>query len=230
MGGIIMLKNAVKEFKDGKDKKIKALDIDELEIDKGEFTVILGRSGSGKSTLLNVVGAQCDLTSGDAYFEDKNYKSLKDSEKALLRARKFGYVFQSYSLIPQYTVYQNIELALIIAKSKLSGKDKQNRIKECTKLVGIETLLRKKTGNLSGGEKQRCAIARAIVNDPEVILADEPTGALDVKTSEEVLELFRNLNKAGKTVVIVTHNAAFSEYADRVIELSDGKIIRNEKI
>lgn len=230
MGGIIMLKNAVKEFKDGKDKKIKALDIDELEIDKGEFTVILGRSGSGKSTLLNVVGAQCDLTSGDAYFEDKNYKSLKDSEKALLRARKFGYVFQSYSLIPQYTVYQNIELALIIAKSKLSGKDKQNRIKECTKLVGIETLLRKKTGNLSGGEKQRCAIARAIVNDPEVILADEPTGALDVKTGEEVLELFRNLNKAGKTVVIVTHNAAFSEYADRVIELSDGKIIRNEKV
>ena len=120
MGGIIRLKNAVKEFNDGKDKKIRALDIDELEIGKGEFTVILGRSGSGKSTLLNVIGAQCDLTSGDVYFDDKEYKSLKDSEKALLRARKFGYVFQNYSLIPQYTVYQNIELALIIAKSILA--------------------------------------------------------------------------------------------------------------
>ncbi len=230
MGGIISLKNAVKEFDDGKDKKIKALDIDELQIDKGEFTVILGRSGSGKSTLLNVIGAQCDLTSGDAYFEDKNYKSLKDAEKALLRARKFGYVFQSYSLIPQYTVYQNIELALIIAKSKLRGKEQKNRIKECAKLVGIETLLRKKAGNLSGGEKQRCAIARAMVNDPEVILADEPTGALDVKTGEEVLELFLELKKTGKTVIIVTHNTAFAEYADRLIELSDGKIIRNEKV
>ena len=229
MGGIIRLKNAVKEFCDGKDKKIRALDIDELEIGKGEFTVILGRSGSGKSTLLNVIGAQCDLTSGDVYFDDKEYKSLKDSEKALLRARKFGYVFQSYSLIPQYTVFQNIELALIIAKSKLSVKDQKNRIKECAKLVGIDGLLRKRAVNLSGGEKQRCAIARAIVNDPEVILADEPTGALDVKTGEEVLDLFRELNKAGKTVIIVTHNTAFAEYADRIIELSDGKIIKNEK-
>lgn len=229
MGGIIMLKNAVKEFDDGKDKKIRALDIDVLEIEKGEFTVILGRSGSGKSTLLNVIGAQCDLTSGEVYFDGKDYKSLKDSEKALLRARKFGYVFQNYSLIPQYTVYQNIELALIIAKSKLSGKEQKNRIKDCAKMVGIEPLLRKKTRNLSGGEKQRCAIARAIVNDPEIILADEPTGALDVKTGEEVLNLFREMNKAGKTVIIVTHNTAFAEYADRLIELSDGKIIKNEK-
>ncbi len=229
MGGIIRLRNAVKEFNDGKNKRIRALDIDALEIYKGEFTVILGRSGSGKSTLLNVIGAQCDLTSGDVYFDDKDYRSLKDSEKALLRARKFGYVFQNYSLIPQYTVYRNIELALIIAKSKLSGKDQKNRINECANLVGIDGLLRKKAGNLSGGEKQRCAIARAIVNDPEVILADEPTGALDVKTGEEVLKFFQELNKAGKTIIIVTHNTAFAEYADRLIELSDGKIIKNEK-
>lgn len=229
MGGIIRLRNAVKEFNDGKNKRIRALDIDALEIYKGEFTVILGRSGSGKSTLLNVIGAQCDLTSGDVYFDDKDYRSLKDSEKALLRARKFGYVFQNYSLIPQYSVYRNIELALIIAKSKLSGKDQKNRINECANLVGIDGLLRKKAGNLSGGEKQRCAIARAIVNDPEVILADEPTGALDVKTGEEVLKFFQELNKAGKTIIIVTHNTAFAEYADRLIELSDGKIIKNEK-
>ena len=229
MGAIIKLRNAVKEFNDGKEKKLKALNIDELEINKGEFAVILGRSGSGKSTLLNVIGAQCKLTSGEIYFDDKEYKSIKDSEKALLRARKFGYVFQNYSLIPQYTVYQNIELALIIAKSKLTSKEQKARIKECAKLVGIDGLLRKKAGILSGGEKQRCAIARAIVNDPEVILADEPTGALDVKTGEEVLELFRELNKAGKTVIIVTHNTAFAEYADRLIELSDGKIIKNEK-
>ena len=229
MGGIIRLRNAVKEFNDGKNKRIRALDIDALEIYKGEFTVILGRSGSGKSTLLNVIGAQCDLTSGDVYFDDKDYRSLKDSEKALLRARKFGYVFQNYSLIPQYTVYRNIELALIIAKSKLSSKDQKNRINECANLVGIDGLLRKKAGNLSGGEKQRCAIARAIVNDPEVILADEPTGALDVKTGEEVLKFFQELNKAGKTIIIVTHNTAFAEYADRLIELSDGKIIKNEK-
>ena len=229
MGGIIRLKNAIKEFDDGKNKKIKALDIDELEINQSEFTVILGRSGSGKSTLLNVIGAQCDLTSGEVYFDNKDYKELKDSEKALLRARKFGYVFQNYSLIPQYTVYQNIELALIIAKSKLSGKNKQKRIIECAKSVEIDDLLRKKAGNISGGEKQRCAIARAIVNDPKVILADEPTGALDVKTGEEVLKLFQELNKAGKTVIIVTHNTSFAEYADRVIELSDGKIVKNEK-
>ena len=195
-----------------------------ISIEEGKLVSLLGSSGCGKTTTLRTMAGFIDVIQGQFFFDGQDYTHTP------IHKRGFGYVFQSYSLIPQYTVYQNIELALIIAKSKLSGKDKQNRIKECTKLVGIETLLRKKTGNLSGGEKQRCAIARAIVNDPEVILADEPTGALDVKTGEEVLELFRNLNKAGKTVVIVTHNAAFSEYADRVIELSDGKIIRNEKV
>lgn len=224
MDEIIRLDNAVKEYNDGYKKTIKALDIEDLRIKNGEFIVVIGRSGSGKSTLLNVIGAQCELTSGDVFYKGQSYKNMKDKERAHLRAENFGYVFQSYCLVPHYTVYQNIELAMIVADNKLKGKEKKERIRSCAKQAGIEDLLYKKTEKLSGGEKQRCAIARAMVNDPEAILADEPTGALDLKTGEAVLELFRELNKQGKTVVIVTHNTAFTKYADRTIELSDGRI------
>ena len=224
MEEIIRLENAVKEYNDGYKNTIRALDIEDLRIKNGEFLVVLGRSGSGKSTLLNVIGAQCDLTSGDTYYKEQSYKKMKDKEKATLRAEKFGYVFQSYCLVPHYTVYQNIELAMIVAGNRLSGRNKKERIKTCARQAGIENLLNKKAERLSGGEKQRCAIARAMVNDPEVILADEPTGALDLKTGEAVLELFKELNNQGKTVVIVTHNVTFTQYADRTIELSDGRI------
>lgn len=224
MEDIIRLENAVKEYNDGYKNTIRALDIEDLRIKNGEFLVVLGRSGSGKSTLLNVIGAQCDLTSGDTYYKEQSYKKMKDKEKATLRAEKFGYVFQSYCLVPHYTVYQNIELAMIVAGNRLSGRNKKERIKTCARQAGIENLLKKKAERLSGGEKQRCAIARAMVNDPEVILADEPTGALDLKTGDAVLELFKELNNQGKTVVIVTHNVTFTQYADRTIELSDGRI------
>ncbi|MEE3415983.1 MAG: ABC transporter ATP-binding protein [Prevotella sp.] len=224
MEDIIRLENAVKEYNDGYKNTIRALDIEDLRIKNGEFLVVLGRSGSGKSTLLNVIGAQCDLTSGDTYYKEQSYKKMKDKEKATLRAEKFGYVFQSYCLVPHYTVYQNIELAMIVAGNRLSGRNKKERIKTCARQAGIENLLNKKAERLSGGEKQRCAIARAMVNDPEVILADEPTGALDLKTGDAVLELFKELNNQGKTVVIVTHNVTFTQYADRTIELSDGRI------
>lgn len=224
MEDIIRLENAVKEYNDGYKNTIRALDIEDLRIKNGEFLVVLGRSGSGKSTLLNVIGAQCDLTSGDTYYKEQSYKKMKDKEKATLRAEKFGYVFQSYCLVPHYTVYQNIELAMIVAGNRLSGRNKKERIKTCSRQAGIENLLNKKAERLSGGEKQRCAIARAMVNDPEVILADEPTGALDLKTGDAVLELFKELNNQGKTVVIVTHNVTFTQYADRTIELSDGRI------
>ena len=224
MEDIIRLENAVKEYNDGYKNTIRALDIEDLRIKNGEFLVVLGRSGSGKSTLLNVIGAQCDLTSGDTYYKEQSYKKMKDKEKATLRAEKFGYVFQSYCLVPHYTVYQNIELAMIVAGNRLSGRNKKERIKTCARQAGIENLLNKKAERLSGGEKQRCAIARAMVNDPEVILADEPTGALDLKTGDAVLELFKELNNQGKTVVIVTHNVTFTQYADRTIELSDGSI------
>ena len=224
MEEIIRLEHAVKEYDDGYKKTIKALDIEDLRINNGEFIVVLGRSGSGKSTLLNVIGTQCELTSGDVYYKEQSYKKMKDKERASLRAGKFGYVFQSYCIVPHYTVYQNIELAMIVAGNRLKGKEKKERITYCAKSAGIEDLLYKKVERISGGEKQRCAIARAMVNDPEIILADEPTGALDVKTGEAVLELFRELNKQGKTVVIVTHNASFTQYADRTIELSDGRI------
>ncbi len=226
MEDIIRLENAVKEYNDGYKNTIRALDIEDLRIKNGEFLVVLGRSGSGKSTLLNVIGAQCDLTSGDTYYKEQSYKKMKDKEKATLRAEKFGYVFQSYCLVPHYTVYQNIELAMIVAGNRLSGRNKKERIKTCARQAGIENLLNKKAERLSGGEKQRCAIARAMVNDPEVILADEPTGALDLKTGDAVLELFKELNNQGKTVVIVTHNVTFTQYADRTIELSDGRIKR----
>lgn len=224
MEDIIRLENAVKEYNDGYKNTIRALDIEDLRIKNGEFLVVLGRSGSGKSTLLNVIGAQCDLTSGDTYYKEQSYKKMKDKEKATLRAEKFGYVFQSYCLVPHYTVYQNIELAMIVAGNRLSGRNKKERIKTCARQAGIENFLNKKAERLSGGEKQRCAIARAMVNDPEVILADEPTGALDLKTGDAVLELFKELNNQGKTVVIVTHNVTFTQYADRTIELSDGRI------
>ena len=224
MKEIIRLENAVKDYNDGYKNTIRALEIEDLRIKNGEFIVVIGRSGSGKSTLLNVIGAQCELTSGDVFYKEQSYKKMKDKEKASLRAMNFGYVFQSYCLVPHYTVYQNIELAMIVAGNKLKGKEKKERIRSCTRQTGIEDLLYKKAEKLSGGEKQRCAIARAMANDPEVILADEPTGALDVKTGEAVLELFRELNKQGKTVVIVTHNTAFTKYADRTIELSDGRI------
>ena len=195
-----------------------------FSVEQGDVVGIIGKNGAGKSTLLNVIGTQCELTSGDVYYKEQSYKKMKDKERASLRAGKFGYVFQSYCIVPHYTVYQNIELAMIVAGNRLKGKEKKERISYCAKSAGIEDLLYKKVERISGGEKQRCAIARAMVNDPEIILADEPTGALDVKTGEAVLELFRELNKQGKTVVIVTHNASFTQYADRTIELSDGRI------
>ncbi len=224
METLITLKNAIKVYSGPSDQKTTALNISELDIFRGEFIVILGASGSGKSTFLNIVGAQDDLTSGDMIFEGKNYKNLKDKEKAFLRSNKFGFVFQMYDLVPDYSVYDNINLAMVIAKNKLSGQKKKRRITECAEAVGIEKMIRKKASALSGGEKQRCAIARALVNDPEIILADEPTGALDTKTGKEIIGLLKEINNTGKTIIIVTHDSSICNYADRIISLCDGKI------
>lgn len=225
MEPIIVLNNVVKEYKDEFKNVVRALDIDRLEIERGEFVVVLGASGSGKSTLLNTIGVQNRVTEGEVFIDGKNYSSSNDSERAGLRGRKIGYVFQDYGLVPDYTVYQNIDLALIIAGSKDKKRVKKEKITEAVAAVGLDDCIKKKAYRLSGGEKQRCAIARAMINDPDIILADEPTGALDTVTGEKIIRLLKSVNDSGTTVIVVTHNAEIGKIADRVIVLSDGKII-----
>lgn len=200
-----------------------ALDNISLDIKKGEMLAILGVSGSGKSTLLNVIDLLLTPDSGLYEFDGIDTRNLSDKERAVFRNKHMGYVLQDFGLIESDTVSTNIELPLRLAG--INRKERSTRILESLKLVGILDLKDKYVYQLSGGQKQRVAIARAIVMNPEVILADEPTGALDSKTKIDIAELFSELWKAGKTVIIVTHDSEIASYCSRVINIKDGKIV-----
>ena len=199
-----------------------------FEVPEGDYLAIMGPSGSGKSTLLNLLGCLDRPTAGHLYLGDDNVASLTDDQLSFVRASRIGFVFQSYNLIPQLTVVENIEVPLYY-QGRLSKEDRQ-RCYELADMVGLGDRLSHRPTQLSGGQQQRVAIARSLVNDPFFILADEPTGNLDSKTSEEILMIFERLNDLGKTIIIVTHENEVSKYCRRVIQLYDGKIKYDEVV
>ena len=193
----------------------------------GEFVSIVGKSGSGKSTLLNIIGTLDCPTTGTMILDNIDIRELSDRKLASLRNEKIGFVFQSYYLEPEFTVYENIELPLVISGSL--GKKNEDKIKHVLELVDLSNKSKCKAKNLSGGECQRTAIARALINDPTYILADEPCGNLDTVNSKNIIQLFSLLHKMGKTIIMVTHNRDEAVMAQRIITLSDGLIISDEK-
>ena len=224
MKAIVELKDVWKIYKLG-DVDVNALQGVNVKVKNGEFVSLLGKSGSGKSTCLNLVGCLDYPTKGHIYLDGKDISSLDESSLALIRGRKIGFIFQSFNLIPSLTALGNVMLPMVF-----QGVDEDVRMKRAKKLleeVDMGHRLDHNPSKLSGGERQRVAIARSLVNDPEIILADEPTGNLDSKSGIAVLELLKSLNKKrGKTIVMVTHDRTLAGYAKRKIYLKDGKVIR----
>ena len=195
-----------------------------LKINKGEFVAIIGPSGSGKSTLMHIIGLLDTPTKGQVLLKGKDISKYTETELALARNKEIGFVFQSFNLLQRTSTLDNVELPLKYAKVK--KKDRIKTATEMLQLVGLGDRLHNKSNELSGGQKQRVAIARALVNDPSIILADEPTGNLDTKTGDEIIKLFKKLNKMGKTIVIVTHDEDLAKIAKKRITISDGLVVK----
>ena len=224
---MIKLEHINKDYILSKDNKVSALKDISLEINKGEFVAIIGKSGSGKSTLLNLISCMDSRYSGNYYLYDELMNNKSKKELANIRNSKFGFIFQNFNLLNKMTGYENIEVPLIYKKVP---KRKRNEIIEnVAKDLGILDRLDHTPKELSGGEQQRVAIARALVTDPDIILADEPTGALDVKTGEQILNILEDLNNKGKTIIIVTHDLDLAKRCKRVISISDGRILSDKK-
>jgi len=221
---MIDIKGLTKVFKDGDYNKV-ALDDINLKINDGEMVSIMGPSGSGKSTLLNIIACFDDASKGEVYINDNNITSLKKRKKEKFRRDNISFIFQDYALLENFTCYENVELPLLINKVR-SRKAKTLSLLEKMNLLEEKN---KKITKLSGGQRQRVAIARALALDTNLILADEPTGALDQKMGEEVTDILRSINKEGKTIIIVTHDEKVANKTDRIIKLMDGKIIDDIK-
>jgi putative ABC transport system ATP-binding protein len=199
----------------------------DLTVDRGELVAITGASGSGKSTALNIMGTLDTPTSGHYQLDGAAVEGLEDGELALLRNRKIGFVFQAFHLLPGSTALENVELPMIYAG--LRPRVRRERARHALERVGLSDRADHRPNQLSGGQQQRVAIARAIVNDPLLLLADEPTGALDSTTSREILDLFRDLGEQGVTLVIVTHDPKVAAFAERVVEFSDGRVVADSR-
>lgn len=220
----IVLENVNKYYKVGKEKLHVLKDLN-LEIESGEFIMIMGKSGSGKTTMLNILGFLDKLDEGKYYFDGTDVSNLSENKRSEYRAEYVGYVFQQFNLIDTLTVSQNIEIPLIYSGVKNKNKRKElvaKRLKE----VGLEDKALSYPNHLSGGQQQRIAIARALVNNPKIIFADEPTGALDSETGKEIMRLLTELNESGTTIIMVTHDHDMTKYASRVISLKDGSFVK----
>lgn len=219
---VIELQNVKRNFLVG-DEVVHALRGISFKIFEGEFVTIMGTSGSGKSTLLNQLGCLDTPTSGEYLLDGVPVRKMRRRERAVLRNRKIGFVFQNYNLLPKTTAVENVELPLMYNAS-VGAKERRERSIKALEMVGLGSRLYHKSNQMSGGQMQRVAIARALVNDPAVILADEATGNLDTRTSFEILVLFQQLYRAGRTIIFVTHNPEIAQYSSRNIVLRDGKI------
>lgn len=231
MKTIIELKDIRRDFTVGSET-VHALRGVSFSIEAGEFVTVMGTSGSGKSTLLNLLGCLDTPTAGEYMLDGVSVRRMGKNERAKLRNRKIGFVFQSYNLLPKTTSIENVELPLMY-NSAVSSKEREKRAIEALEAVGLHDRLYHKSNQMSGGQQQRVAIARALVNDPVLILADEATGNLDTRTSFEILTLFQELHARGRTIVFVTHNPELSAYSSRTIVLKDGRVVsdtRNEHI
>ncbi|MBN1049492.1 ABC transporter ATP-binding protein [Clostridium botulinum] len=224
---IIEMNNIVKSFYIGTENQLDILKNININVKKGEFISIVGASGSGKSTLMNIIGALDRPTSGTYILDSTNINDISDNGLSEIRNKKIGFVFQTFNLIPRSSALKNVELPMLYA-----GVDKKVRIERAKKLlelVGMEDRINHLPNELSGGQKQRVAIARALVNDPSIILADEPTGALDSETGRLVMDLFHKVHETeGKTIVFITHNYELALETERIITLKDGKIISDD--
>ncbi len=207
---------------------VRALDGVTFDVEENEYIAIMGMSGSGKSTLMNMIGCLDTPTSGEYILSGHRVSDLDDSELAQIRNREIGFVFQTFNLLPRTDCLSNVELPLIY--SGMRGSVRKKKAIETLEKVGLGDRIDHKPNELSGGQRQRVAIARALVNDPSIILADEPTGNLDSKTGDEIMVLFEKLHRAGNTILVVTHEQSIANYARRVIRLRDGKIEIDEKI
>ncbi|MEO0087091.1 MAG: ABC transporter ATP-binding protein [candidate division WOR-3 bacterium] len=199
-----------------------------LTIEKGEYTAIMGPSGSGKSTLLNIIGFLDTPTEGKYYYQGKEVSNLTDYELAKLRNKEVGFVFQNFNLLPRLTAFSNVELPLIYAG--IGVKERRRLVMEMLEKVGLKERATHRPNELSGGEMQRVAIARALVNNPSLILADEPTGNLDTKSGNEIMKIFDQLASEGRTIIIVTHDPNIASHAKRLIRITDGIIIEDKII
>ena len=221
---MIQIKNLVKIYNKGKTNEFCALKGIDLSIEEGEMVAIIGKSGAGKSTLLHILAAIDSYDKGSYLVDGVSVGDLKEKQRARFRNQKMGIVMQDYALIDEYTIEENVQIPLIFGKVK--GNDvRREKIMTALENVGLAELAKKPVRQLSGGQKQRVAIARALVNNPTFLLADEPTGALDSKTSGEIMDVFEKLNQGGKTVIIVTHDMEVAARCGRVIEISDGEIV-----
>ena len=211
----------------GSKEKVNALRGIDITVNDREMVAIQGRSGAGKSTLLNIIGLIESYDDGEYMLNGIDVSTLSDGKAAKLRNQRIGFVLQDYSLLEKYNVKTNVMLPLLF--DKLSSREIDEKVNRALEAVNIDDLSHRKVAHLSGGQKQRVAIARAIVNDPSFILADEPTGALDTKTSGEIMELFKSLNDEGKTIIIITHDPIVADQCKRKIEISDGRIVSPEQ-
>lgn len=221
MEKLIQMIDIRKEYKMG-DETVYANNGITLDIDKGEFVAIVGKSGSGKSTLMNIIGALDVPTSGTYLLGGKNVGKLSDNQLADIRNKMIGFVFQQYNLLPRMSIMENVELPLLYAH--VSAREREKRAMEALEKVGLGEKAKQMPKQLSGGQQQRVSIARALAADPSLILADEPTGALDSKTSRQVLDFFKKIHEDGNTVIMITHDNSIAVEAKRVIRIADGKI------
>ena len=220
MSKLIELNNIQKYYSIGKDK-LHVLKSLSLSIEHGEFVMIMGKSGSGKTTLLNILGFLDKFDEGEYIFDGKNVTNLTEVERSHFRNKNIGFIFQQFHLINNLNICQNIELPLLY-DNRLDKKERLEKIKENLEMVGLLDKINQFPNELSGGQQQRISIARALINDPQLIFADEPTGALDTNTSSEIMNILENLNNQGKTIIMVTHDPDLVKYATKVIYLRDG--------
>lgn len=218
---MIQLFGVTKKYKMG-DEHIYALNDVDLEIERGEFVAVMGPSGSGKSTLANIIGGLDTPDAGRIVVDGQDLSKMRDNELSSYRNKRIGFIFQTFNLHPNYTALENVSVPLIFAK--VSPRERKKIAKKCLELVGLTNRAKHKPSELSGGQRQRVSIARALVNNPEIIIADEPTGNLDSQKGKEIIELLEYLNKERITLIVITHDPNVARKAKRIIELHDGKI------
>ena len=221
---IISMKNIIKRYYIGQPNELQILNGISIDVHKGEFMSIVGASGSGKSTLMNIIGALDRPTEGEYYLNGKDISTLSDKALSKIRNAEIGFVFQTFNLIPRTSALKNVELPMLY--SGVGGKERSRRAMELLKMVDMQDRYTHMPNELSGGQRQRVAIARAMANDPSIILADEPTGALDTKTGRLVMDIFHKLHKEqGKTIVLITHSPELAAETQRIVTISDGSVI-----
>jgi len=225
MSEVIKVENVYKIYQVGT-QEVKALNGLSMAIDRNEYVALMGPSGSGKSTLMNVLGALDTPTSGAYWLNGKDVSMMRDDDLAAVRNKEIGFVFQTFNLLPRYTSLENVAMPMIYAQ--MTKKDRNKRAAEVLDMVGLGDRMDHRPNELSGGQRQRVAVARALVNNPSIILADEPTGNLDTKTSYEIMKLFDDIHKRGNTVILVTHEEDISQHAHRIIRLRDGVVETDE--